>query len=638
MHWSYWSRLLTRLRLFFVVGVVALAACGDGSSDRVPRTVEINPTQPSLAAGTFLQLAATAIYDDNSNKDVTAQASWTSADAAVATVDRSTGKLTAVAPGTTSISASFDGRTANAQLTVTNAMLTQLSISPTTISVAAGSQAQFKAVGVFTDNSTQDLTSTVEWRSSAAPVASIDAAGLAVGLTQGQATISAHCRLASVCGEESANTSASASLQVSPAVLVSLAVTPSAPSLALGTAQPLSAVGTYSDGSTQDLTSQVTWRSSAQGVATIGNSANAFGVATSVAVGSAQVTAESAGIVSGAITLTVTPATLVSLAVTPNSTSVGPGSSQQFVAVGTFSDQSIQTLTDQVTWSSSTTTVASISNALNSHGLSTSAAAGTTTITALVSGVSASATLVVQPAVFSTAGTHAWTVPAGVTAVQIVATGGGGGGGTFIGGNGGRVTATLSVAGGDVLNLFVGGGGFAAAQTGGGGGASSVNAGTTNQIIAGGGGGSGFGIGGDGTGGNGGGNGTPAGAKGAHASGGFGGNGGIGGAGGSTTSGLPGSAGGNGNGGAGGPGGNGGAGGVGSGTGTGGAGGIASFGGGGGGGYGGGGGAGSGAADDGGGGGGGSIGPVGAVYSVAANRGAIQTPGGTGSIAITVVP
>ena len=251
---------------------------------------------------------------------------------------------------------------------------------------------------------------------------------------------------------------------------------------------------------------------------------------------------------------------------------------------------------------------------------------------------------------YTTPGSYSWTVPDGVTSIEVVATGGGGGGNTFSygGGNGGVVTATLSVTSGNTLTLFVGAGGIAG-NAGGGGSSSNLNAGTPNQIIAGGGGGAGGSAGGPATGGNGGGNGTGNGSNGnsgnaTSATGGSGGIGGAGGPSGENPPGLPplnfgaGAAGGNGNGGPGGPGGSGGAGGAGSGTGAGGAGGNACCGGGGGGGYGGGGGAGSGPFGDGGGGGGGSTGPTSAIFTVGTNGGAVGANGGDGSILITTNP
>jgi uncharacterized membrane protein len=90
-------------------------------------------------------------------------------------------------------------------------------------------------------------------------------------------------------------------LSSSAPTLVSLAVTPANPSILAGGTQQFNATGTYSDSSTQNLTSSVTWTSSTPGAATINNA----GLATGVAAGSTTIQAAS-GAVSGSTTLTVT--------------------------------------------------------------------------------------------------------------------------------------------------------------------------------------------------------------------------------------------------------------------------------------------------------------------------------------------
>jgi hypothetical protein len=267
---------------------------------------------------------------------------------------------------------------------------------------------------------------------------------------------------------------------------------------------------------------------------------------------------------------------------------------------------------------------------------------------------------------FTTVGAGTWTVPAGVTSIQVVATGAGGAGGTASansgsGGNGGAgdvVTVTLTVNSGDTISYYVGGGAPVNVYTGytgtphsggaggGGGGSTNVIDGTNaaTLIIAGGGGGGG----GGGDAGSTGGNGGPAGLTGSNGDNAGSYDGGTGGAAGVGNSGDTGGAGGGGGNGKNGNGGDGGSG-AGNSAGVGGLGSYAGAGGGGGGYGGGGGGTGAaGASDDsaggGGGGGGGSTAPGGAVYSLATNGGAGGTSitlngasGGNGSIAITIL-
>jgi len=96
---------------------------------------------------------------------------------------------------------------------------------------------------------------------------------------------------------------------------------------------------------------------------------------------------------SGSGTSTVT---LSSIAITPASPSIAPGTTEQFTATGTYSDYTIKNITTSVTWSSSDTTVATISNTAGSNGLVTSSGAGTTTITASLVSISGSTLLTVQ--------------------------------------------------------------------------------------------------------------------------------------------------------------------------------------------------------------------------------------------------
>ena len=84
--------------------------------------------------------------------------------------------------------------------------------------------------------------------------------------------------------------------------------------------------------------------------------------------------------------LTVTSATLQSIAVTPANPSIAAGTTQQFTATGTYSDASTADLTGSVTWSSGTTATATIGSTGLAHGVS----AGTSSIGATL-GASAAA-------------------------------------------------------------------------------------------------------------------------------------------------------------------------------------------------------------------------------------------------------
>ena len=96
---------------------------------------------------------------------------------------------------------------------------------------------------------------------------------------------------------ETPGTGIAVTLPVAP---TSIAVTPANPSISPGGTQQFTATGTYSDSSTQNLTSQVAWASSNTVVATI----SAGGIATGVAAGTTTISATLSG-VSGSTSLTV---------------------------------------------------------------------------------------------------------------------------------------------------------------------------------------------------------------------------------------------------------------------------------------------------------------------------------------------
>jgi trimeric autotransporter adhesin len=186
----------------------------------------------------------------------------------------------------------------------------------------------------------------------------------------------------------------------SAASLQSIAVTPGNVSLPTGATTQFTATGTYSDNSTQILTDQVTWGSSVSSVATVSNTPGSHGLATVNGPGSTTISASLDGI-SGSTMLTTTSAALQSITITPASPFVGLGHTEQFTATGTYSDNTTQNLTGTVTWSSGTTAVATISNAVGSNGLATAVGIGTSTIAASSNGITATTVIAVTPALQS---------------------------------------------------------------------------------------------------------------------------------------------------------------------------------------------------------------------------------------------
>jgi hypothetical protein len=157
------------------------------------RSIEVNPSAESneIEVGQYLQFTAIGTFDDDTTADITENVSWESSDTTVANIN-SAGLAKGVSEGTTNITASMDEVTSEAAaLTVTAATVTleTIIIEPPTAEIAVGAVQQFNATGIYSDDTTADLTSDVKWSSTDDAIATIDYAGLATGWADGTAEI-----------------------------------------------------------------------------------------------------------------------------------------------------------------------------------------------------------------------------------------------------------------------------------------------------------------------------------------------------------------------------------------------------------------------------------------------------------------
>ena len=353
-------------------------------------SLTVSPSTTTICPNESVPYYVQGTFSDGTVQYLTTSVTWTSSNTNVATISINYSNLSApatgVAVGTTTITAQAGSVTATATLNVKT--LSYVTISPTNPTILVGSTQQFFATAHFTDGTTQSVTSSSSWASSNTAVATVGNTtgtyGLAQSLSGGSTTITVTL----------ASSSKSTTLTVK--TLTSITVNPATAQVAVGLTQPFTATGNYSDGTQADLTTSAQWSSSPTSVATVSNTAGSQGVATGVAQGTATITARS-GSISGSASLTVNPAaSLVSIALNPTNPMLPVGLSRQIQAIGTYSDNSTQDITTNVTWSSSQTSVGTVSNASGSQGVITAVALGNTTITAIQGSISSSTTLRVK--------------------------------------------------------------------------------------------------------------------------------------------------------------------------------------------------------------------------------------------------
>lgn len=176
--------------------------------------------------------------------------------------------------------------------------LRSIAVSPSASTLPVGQSKQFRAKGAYSDGSTRDVTSSVNWSSSDPAKAAINSSGMASGVAQGSVTVTA----------AQAGISGTAKLTV--AGLASLSVGPLDPTIGTGGTEQFFATATYTDNSTADVTPSAVWTSSDVTKATIESQGDAHpGLATAgSAAGSAIITGSYQG-KTGASVMTITGAT-----------------------------------------------------------------------------------------------------------------------------------------------------------------------------------------------------------------------------------------------------------------------------------------------------------------------------------------
>lgn len=177
--------------------------------------------------------------------------------------------------------------------------------------------------------------------------------------------------------------------------LSSIEIIDTSPSIAAHTSTRLSVKGNFTGlYPSRDITDQAVWSSDSPSVADFITATEPNRV-TGRVPGTAILTATVRG-VSATFKLTVSPAAIKTITITPASPTIVKGLTTQFAATGTFSDNTTQDLTFDATWTSSIFSVATVSDSASNKGSAQALAVGTSVITASFDGVSGTSLLTVS--------------------------------------------------------------------------------------------------------------------------------------------------------------------------------------------------------------------------------------------------
>ena len=366
----YPIKQLQTFLIWFFFSTLLLGCGGGGGGSTAPAVtldaLVLSPINSVLDVDDTLLLTVTGQYSDASSQNLSSEVIWAVDNGSIVSL-ASSGLLTALAAGTTTVTASLDGL--SVQRSVTVRALSSLSISPGSATLAINSSQQLSVTGIYTDNSTESVDGQVSWSSANNATASVSNVGVVTAHAAGTVDITA--TLGAI--------SQDVSVTVSPATLQSISVSAAVSQVAAGLSAQFSASGHYSDGTQQNLSDQVVWSVSDLSKATI---EAATGLLSGQQAGSVTVTAAKEGL-SGSLAFTISPASLESLQVTPTSLSLAKGTSQGVTVTAIFSDDSNQDVSDQVSWASDADSLVTVSGSSLVEAL----AQGSATLTANLSGV-----------------------------------------------------------------------------------------------------------------------------------------------------------------------------------------------------------------------------------------------------------
>jgi hypothetical protein len=304
-----------------------------------PQLESIAITGPSqlLPNGLFLQLAATGHYNNGTTRTITSAVTWSTGSTTIATID-STGKLAAHSVGGTTVHAAQGAITADLPISVTDAVLVTLAITPNPVpQLPKGLTVDLEAHGTFSDATEHEVTDLVTWATTQDTVATVETA-----TNKGRVTAVATSGATNIIATYNASNgtfSDTVTVSAAPAVIVRVEIDPPSLSLPLGRSDDLSCTAVYSDTTETDVTDDADWDSAAAAVVAVDNTTNKGHVTANLATtGTTQVSCDYLTF-SDEIDVVAADAVLDHVDVTPNHADVLiHGDHVQFTAVPVLSN------------------------------------------------------------------------------------------------------------------------------------------------------------------------------------------------------------------------------------------------------------------------------------------------------------
>ncbi len=330
-----------------------------------------------LLAGSTERFRATLVQPAGAPRDVTAEVVWRLSDADLQINSMGYGEIK-TGPGRLEITATHAKTGAKGSLTVSVVarILKKITITPQDPMIQVGQSVPLRALGEFSDGTTDDVTFVVTWDSNAKNVAEPNSTGSCEGKARGKAVVSA-THVAAMVAEA---TTVSVHEAGKAPRLVKLVVTPADPTVADFRPMRFKAMGEFDDKTKHEVTRSVRWVSDRPNLMSIDMTGEATPWLASH--NPVWITAvDDTTLVQGRTEVTMRPPSLVSIDITPADPSVVAGGTVPLRAMGTYKDNSTRDITARLTWATNNAAAASPVGA-TAPGLIDCPAAGEAEITA----------------------------------------------------------------------------------------------------------------------------------------------------------------------------------------------------------------------------------------------------------------
>ena len=340
---------MKRICLFLISSLAIVLSCEKVPEEVAVSSISLGQTTAEMLIGETVQLTATILPSNATDKSVT----WASSKQSVATISNN-GLITAIAEGQSTITASSGGKSATCQVTVSSGFVAVVSISIDRESVTLEEEGSTTLVATVKPDDATDKS--VAWSSSNTSVATVDQSGKVTAVKEGSATITARA----------SDKQATCSVTVKKKVIAVTSVTLNKTELSLNKGQSETLTATVKPDNATDKS--VTWSSSNTAVATVDSN----GKVMAVAGGSTTITAK-AGEQQATCAVTVS-VPLESISLNKTELALNKGQSETLTATVKPDDATDKT----VTWTSSNTSVATV----DSNGKVSAVGGGNATIAA----------------------------------------------------------------------------------------------------------------------------------------------------------------------------------------------------------------------------------------------------------------